>query len=102
MVWRPDLNTYTAHIMERAETSTPATCKMNNADVPKIIVQGLGKAIQLWQEDVHVSELPHFVPKAACYWLCWAWRVKLHAVHVGGGQKQRHMQADLANNIPAH
>lgn len=55
VVWRPDLHTYTAHIMQKTNASVPTTCKMNNADLPKVVVQGLGKAVQLWQEDVHVS-----------------------------------------------
>ncbi len=31
------------------------TCKINNVDLPKVVAQGLGKAIEIWQEDVHVS-----------------------------------------------
>lgn len=57
VVWRPDMHTYTAHIMQEVDAASagPTTCKMNNADLPKVVVQGLGKAIQLWQEDKHVS-----------------------------------------------
>jgi hypothetical protein len=55
VVWRPDLHTYTAHITRKVDGSAPVTAKMNNVDLPKVVVQGLGKAIQLWQEDVHVS-----------------------------------------------
>lgn len=54
VVWRPDLHSYTAHITKEVNSSGPANSKMNNADLPKIVGQGLGKAIQLWQEDVHV------------------------------------------------
>jgi hypothetical protein len=56
VVWRPDLKTYTAHLTSEANSSAAITGTINNADVPKAIVQGLGKAIQVWQEDVHVRE----------------------------------------------
>jgi hypothetical protein len=56
VVWRPDLHTYSAHLMSKVNGSAPVNAKMNNADLPKIVGQGLGKAIQLWQEDVHVSD----------------------------------------------
>lgn len=55
VVWRPDLHTYTATLISKVNGSAPVNAKMNNADLPKIVGQGLGKAIQLWQEDVHVS-----------------------------------------------
>lgn len=55
VVWRPDLHTYTAHLMHKVNGSAAVNAKMNNADLPRVVVQGLGKAIQLWQEDVHVS-----------------------------------------------
>jgi hypothetical protein len=56
IVWRPDLHTYTAHLTHSLNsTAGTAHAKMNNADLPKVVGQGLGKAIQLWQEDVHVS-----------------------------------------------
>lgn len=54
VVWRPDLHSYTAHITKEVNITGPASSKMNNADLPKIVGQGLGKLIQLWQEDVHV------------------------------------------------
>lgn len=59
VVWRPDLHTYTAHITSKVNGSAAVTAKMNNVDLPKVVVQGLGKAIQLWQEDVHVSIFLH-------------------------------------------
>jgi hypothetical protein len=58
IVWRPDLHTYTAHLTHSLNsTAGAAHAKMNNANLPKVVGQGLGKAIQLWQEDVHVSEV---------------------------------------------
>lgn len=56
IVWRPDLKTYTAHITQQLDGAAPINVTINNADVPKPIVQGLGKTLQLWQEDVHVSK----------------------------------------------
>jgi hypothetical protein len=55
IVWRPDLHSYTAHITHKVNGSAPVTAKINNVDLPNFVAQGLGKAIQLWQEDVHVS-----------------------------------------------
>lgn len=55
IVWRPDLHSYTAHITRKVNGSAPVTVKINNVDLPNFVAQGLGKAIQLWQEDVHVS-----------------------------------------------
>lgn len=68
IVWRPDLHSYTAHITRNVNGTAPVTCKINNIDLPKFVAQGLGKAIQIWQEDVHVSGAQHKgnIPAGVC------------------------------------
>lgn len=84
VVWRPDLHTYTASLLSKVNGSAKVNAKMNNADLPKIVGQGLGKAIQLWQEDVHVS-----VPRS---WLLTT-RPSL--------QPQQQCRLDCPHNAPA-
>lgn len=56
VVWRPDLQLYTGFITQELPVSVPRTGNMQQLDFPPFVARVLGKSLQVWQADVHVSE----------------------------------------------
>lgn len=54
VVWRPDLEQYTAYVTREVPTSVPTTGGIMAMDLPKVLAQGVGLSLAAWQADIKV------------------------------------------------
>lgn len=73
VVWRPDLQQYTAYVTKEVDKSVPSTGGVIQLELPKIAAQALGAALGAWQADVKVcaicnESLTQFGKCCASWW----------------------------------